>query len=213
MYNMSSNTEIVIFNLELRSGLIFPGSYLYLTDRSVTSLIASTSIDGGRVFRYVSYFFDWAVMKGLFDFEWKHCVSSLTLIDWDFCRGADLCMELDQKIHGKNIEKWNFVVGLYTKSLCQPTAKTASVFCSFCKAISTSSAFTFGNSGTPLGHKKHLKPTTPSSTIAHSSFSFPGITPPQNATSTKTLPRATSLLIFKFSTVVVGGMEFLQCYV
>ena len=37
---------------------------------------------------------------------------------------------------------------------------------------------------------------------------FPGITPPQNAMSVQHCPRATLRLIFRFSTVVVGGMEF-----
>lgn len=40
--------------------------------------------------------------------------------------------------------------------------------------------------------------------------SLPGITPPQKPTSTKTFPVAAEALVFRFSNVVVGGIEFLK---
>lgn len=61
---------------------------------------------------------------------------------------------------------------------------------------------------TPDSMRKHLNPLTPSSSNAPRSCSLPGMIPPQNPTSQLTPTfLASSLLTFKFSTVVVGGIE------
>ena len=67
---------------------------------------------------------------------------------------------------------------------------------------------TQGNSETPDSKRKHLNPLTPRLSRGFNSFSFPGMTPPQNATSMKHFPFAAVNFFSKFSTVVVGGIEF-----
>lgn len=79
-------------------------------------------------------------------------------------------------------------------------------------ASSTSSSVTFGNSSTPLGQRKHLKPTTPCSISFGSSLSLPGMIPPQKPTSTQILPAVACCFSSKCATVVVGGIELLFEY-
>src|SRR5262249_39254656 len=67
---------------------------------------------------------------------------------------------------------------------------------------------TCGNSSTPDGTRKHLKPTTPAFFSAESSLVLPGTTPPQNPTSTKHLFSAAASFALKPETLVVGGIEF-----
>lgn len=93
------------------------------------------------------------------------------------------------------------------------TAIKPLVLTSFSKANSRSSRSTWGNSCTPLGHKKHLNPTTPSFNKGFRSSWLPGMIPPQNPTSTYIFPAAACCFTLRFATVVVGGMEFLRAFV
>ena len=65
-----------------------------------------------------------------------------------------------------------------------------------------------GNSSTPEGSRKHLKPTTPASCRGRRSAALPGTAPPQNATSTASWPAAAACLARSAGTVTVGGMLF-----
>ena len=64
------------------------------------------------------------------------------------------------------------------------------------------------NSGTPESTRKHLKPTTPSSSIAANCDALPGTAPPQSATSTRHFSRMAKTFACSASTVVTGGIEF-----
>ncbi|ANB12493.1 hypothetical protein AWJ20_749 [Sugiyamaella lignohabitans] len=75
-------------------------------------------------------------------------------------------------------------------------------------AFFTSSISTAGNSSTPDSIKKHLNPLTPASINGTRSSSLPGITPPQNPTSTQVWPLDALILVVKLATVVVGGIAF-----
>ncbi len=73
-------------------------------------------------------------------------------------------------------------------------------------AIRRSASVTAGNSSTPDGTRKHLKPSTPAATRPLNSETLPGTTPPQNPTSTKHCPSAARRLASRPATVVVAGM-------
>ncbi|CAM5712060.1 hypothetical protein SBADM41S_06264 [Streptomyces badius] len=64
-----------------------------------------------------------------------------------------------------------------------------------------------GNSSTPEGDRKHLKPKTPASYSGRRSLTLEGIAPPQKPVSTCALGAATCCLVRRWSTVVVGGRE------
>ncbi|CAM5669770.1 hypothetical protein STENM223S_03653 [Streptomyces tendae] len=64
-----------------------------------------------------------------------------------------------------------------------------------------------GNSSTPDGDRKALKPKTPASCSGRRSLTLSGRAPPQKPTSMCALSAATSRLVRRLSTVVVGGME------
>ena len=64
-----------------------------------------------------------------------------------------------------------------------------------------------GNSSTPEGDRNALKPKTPVSCSGRRSLTLPGRAPPQKPTSMCALERATSFLMRRWSTVVVGGRE------
>ena len=57
----------------------------------------------------------------------------------------------------------------------------------------------------PESIRKHLNPTTPASSSAPSSGTFPGTAPPQKATSTAHCPAAAATFARSASTVVVTG--------
>src|SRR4029079_9013997 len=64
------------------------------------------------------------------------------------------------------------------------------------------------NSGTPESTRKHLKPATPSSSIAQMLGALSGTAPPRSATSARRFPRSAATFARTASTVTVGGMEF-----
>lgn len=109
---------------------------------------------------------------------------------------------------------WNVLLWLYLEILFFLVIKNFTAIkafkCSNClKANSTSSSLTFGNSSTPLGQRKHLKPTTPSAINFGNSLSLPGMIPPQNPTSVQIWPAVAFCFSNRFATVVVGGIELL----
>src|SRR5437867_2710320 len=65
---------------------------------------------------------------------------------------------------------------------------------------------TCGNSSTPDGARKHLKPSTPAAASDSSSPAFPGTTPPQKKTSIARFPAAAARFSASAAAVVVAGM-------
>ena len=64
-----------------------------------------------------------------------------------------------------------------------------------------------GNSSIPECTRKALHPSTPASASPASSGALPGMTPPQNPTSTKRLPAVAATLSSRAARVVVTGSE------
>ena len=70
---------------------------------------------------------------------------------------------------------------------------------------SRSFSLTCGNSSTPDGQRKHLKPSTPAAASGSRWSTLPGTTPPQNATSTWHSRAAARRFVSSASTDVVAG--------
>ncbi len=77
-----------------------------------------------------------------------------------------------------------------------------------CIAARSWAASTGGNSSTPDGSRKHLKPITPASHSGRSWAVLPGTIPPQNPRSTASASRAAACFTRSDATSIVGGMEF-----
>ena len=76
------------------------------------------------------------------------------------------------------------------------------------RSASSSAGPSGGNSSTPEGSRKHLKPSTPPSCSGPSCAPLPGIAPPQKPTSTWQRPAAAARLTASAAGSTVGGRLF-----
>lgn len=201
MNDVCSNTDVKREFIDLSGGdgeeTMNDRYLLFIFRRYSSNQIDGIQFQCGRSCFQISFVFQWiCIAQKIWHLTGRHTRAS-----------ADFRMKLKRKWMER---KWN-EFEIATKSIDWiPTAINAFVSFSSWYAKSTQCLSTLGNSSTPLGHRKHLKPTTPRSSIGFNCFSLPGMIPPQNPTSTCSLPLVASSLATRFATVVVGGMEFLE---